>query len=163
MRLINYFIVVCILLASVTSEIKAQGEFAGSRPSSLIGRKFNNDRVLHGLPGYEYRHVTLAGENDPEQYSVGVYQKKNTWLIFFALNEDTTSDLYTIQDVLDVKHVGKSETINTVVCTQKGVSDFGIVALSDNTRKVIRSWKFNRNLKRFELMDNKGVECAVEE
>ena len=61
--------------------VTAQGEFAGTKSKELIGKKFNNDRVLPGLEDYKYRQSTLASDSDdPEQFSVAVFQKGPTYL-----------------------------------------------------------------------------------
>lgn len=145
----------------------AQGNFAGARPGTLIGKKYNNDRVLPGLPGYEYREVSLAtGEEEPEQLEVGVFQKGTTWLVFFGINTDTTTDVYTILDVLIIKHVRSSQAIKTLLCRQEKISNIEIVALTQPGKEeyapALKAWRFNREKKRFEVISTKSIDCLNE-
>jgi len=146
---------------------KAQGQFAGTRTKALIGKKYNNDRVLPGLPDYEYREVTLAsGENDPEQFSVGVFRKGPTYIVFFSINEDTTTDHYTILDVLVIKQIKKNQAVKTLLCRQHKISNIEIVAVtqpgSQEYPPALKAWRFNRDKRKFELMNVKGIDCLQE-
>lgn len=145
----------------------AQGNLAGARPRTLIGKKYNNERVLPGLPGYEYREVSLAtGEEEPEQLEVGVFQKGSTWLVFFGVNTDTTTDVYTILDVLIIKHVQPTQSIKTLLCRQDRISNIEIVALiqpgKEEYAPALKAWRFNREKKRFEVISTRKIDCLNE-
>ena len=162
-RLLTYIALIISFLVS-NQTVFAQGEFAGARPRTLIGKTYNNDRILPGLPGYEYREVTLAsGEKDPEQFSVGVFQKGSTWLVFYSVNNTPGSDHYTILDVLVIKHISKGQTVKTLLCRQDKLSDIEVVAItnpgSSEFSPAIKAWRFNRSTKKFEMKDVKGVDC----
>lgn len=156
-----------ILLLLAGPSLYAQGQFAGAKPRALIGKKYNNDRILPGLPGYEYREVTLAsGDKDPEQFTVGLFQKGSTWLVFFGLNEDSTTDHYTILDVLIIKHVTKNQAVKALLCRQEKISNIEIIALTQpgnaEYSPALKAWRFNRDKRRFELMNTRGVDCLNE-
>ncbi len=157
-----------VLVFSIGSERTwAQGQFAGARSKALIGKKYNNERVLPGLPDYEYRDVTLAtGDQDPEQFVVGVFFKGPTYVVFVGINTDTTSDEYTILDVLVVKQVKKNQEVKTILCRNKKISDELIVAVTQpgatEFSPALRAWQFNRDKRRFELLNIKGIDCMNE-
>src|SRR5688572_32186556 len=110
----KYFIFFLLVHLLLIDSAGAQGQFAGTRSKALIGKKYNNDRVLPGLADYEYRDASLAtGENEPEQFTVAVFQKGPTYIVLFGVNEDTTSDEYTILDVLVIKQVKKRSEEHT--------------------------------------------------
>jgi len=156
------------LLFFLAQQGMAQGQFAGAKPRTLIGKKYSNEKTLPGMPGYEYREVTLASEEkDPEQYSVGVFQKGNTWLVFYSINQDPGTDKYTILDVLIIKHVTAEQAVKTVLCRKEKVSDMGIVALTESGKAAaspaIKAWRFSREKRKFETQDIKGIDCLNEE
>ena len=157
-----------IMIIWSTIEIMAQGQFAGAKPRTLIGKKYNNERVLPGMPGYEYRSVTIASEEkDPEQFSVGVFQKGNTWLVFYSVNTEPKSDKYTILDVLIIKHVSSSQQVKTLLCRKDRKSDMEIVALTKADKAAatpaLKAWRFNRKQKHFESINTVGIDCLNEE
>ena len=152
----------------IAQHVLAQGQFAGAKPRALIGKTYNNDKNLPGLPGYEYREVTLASEeSDPEQFTVGVFQKGSTWLVFYSVNNEPKSDKYTILDVLIIKHVTSSQQVKTLLCRKDRKSDMEIVALTkaDNAAATpaIKAWRFNRKQKHFESAPITGIDCLNEE
>ncbi len=154
-------------LLILSGSLCAQGEFAGTKTKPLIGKTFNNDRVLPGLEDYEYRNATLAsGENEPEQFSVAVFQKGPTYIVIYTVNVDTTTDNYTILDVLVVKQVKKTQTVKTVLCRQNKITNIEIVAVTQpgtsEYSSALKAWRFNRDKKRFELYTTKGVDCLNE-
>ena len=145
----------------------AQGDFAGAKTKPLIGKKFNNDRVLPGLEDYHYRSATLASDkDDPEQFSVAVFQKGPTYLVLFTINEDTTTDNYTILDVLVVKQVKKNQAVKVLLCRQKKLSDIEIVAVTQpggqEYSPALRAWRFSRDKRKFELYTISEVDCMNE-
>jgi|SRR5688572_29878777 len=159
-----------IIAASIVfaQHVLAQGQFAGAKPRSLIGKTYNNDKNLPGLPGYEYREVTIASEeSDTEQFSVGVFQKGSTWLVFYSVNEDPKSDKYKILDVLIIKHVSSSEQVKTLLCRKDRQSDIELVALTKADKAAatpaIKAWRFNRKQKYFESAPVTGIDCLNEE
>jgi hypothetical protein len=146
----------------------AQGEFAGSRTKPLIGKTFNNDRVLPGLEDYTYRQSTLASDTeDPEQFSVAVFQKGPTYLVLFTINKDTTVDDYTILDILVVKQVKKNEDVKVLLCRQNKQSNIELVAVTQTSTTgfspALRAWRFNREKRKFETYASAGVDCLNEE
>jgi hypothetical protein len=165
----RHYTLILILLAcfSVQTDLFAQGQFAGTKSKALIGTQYNNDRVLAGLPDYEYREANLlADEGSPEQFVAVVFQKGPTYIVFFGLNEDTLSDNYTILDVLVVKQVKKNQAVKVVLCRQKKVTNAELVAVvqpgSSAYSPALRAWRFNRDKRRFELASVKGVDCMNE-
>lgn len=145
----------------------AQGEFAGAKTKPLIGKQFANERVLPGLPGYEYRSVTIVSdEDDPEQFSVAVFQKGPTYVVLFTHNKDTTTDVYTVLDVLVIKQVKKNEVVRTALCRQNRQSNPEIVtvilAAETAFTPALRAWCFNRDKRRFQVMAVKDVDCMTD-
>ena len=165
----NYKLLLLIISSFLCIQlVYAQGQFAGAKPRTLIGKTYNNDKNLPGLPGYEYREVTLASEeSDPEQFSVGVFQKGSTWLVFYSVNKESKSDKYTILDVLIIKHVTSSQQVKTLLCRKDKKSDMEIVALTKADKAAatpaIKAWRFNRKLKHFESAATTGIDCLNEE
>ena len=156
-----------LLLFTMKANLFAQGQFAGAKTKALIGKKYNNDRVLPGLPDYEYRQVTLASdENASEQYAVGIFQKGPTYVVFFGINDDTTSDHYTILDIMVVKQVKKTQEVKALLCRNNKKSNAEIVAVTETGKKeflpALRAWRFNHDKRRFEIMDSKGIDCMNE-
>jgi hypothetical protein len=154
----------CCLIAL---ELFAQGQFAGVKSRELIGKKYNQGPSLPGLPGFEYRESGLAfGINGPEQFSVTVFQNGPTYIVFFAINEDTATNDYTILDVLLIKQVKSSQVIKTLVCRQDKISNEAIVAVtqpgSSEYSRALKAWRFNRDKRRFELISIKGIDCLNE-
>ncbi|HEX7846779.1 MAG TPA: hypothetical protein VF476_13335 [Chitinophagaceae bacterium] len=155
------------LLLITIDKASAQGQFAGAKTKPLIGKKFNNDRVLPGLPDYEYREATIAsGDNDPEQFSVAVFQKGPTYVVIFTVNEDTTTDDYTVLDVLVIKQVKKTEAVKVLLCRRNKTSNIEIVAVTQPGKAeyspASRAWRFNRDKRRFESASASGVDCMNE-
>lgn len=145
----------------------AQGQFASPKSRTLIGTKYNQGPELPGLPGYEYRESGLAfGITEPEQFSVTVFQNGTTYIVFFSINEDTTTNDYTILDVLLIKQVKSNQVIKTLLCRQHKVSNEAIVAVTQpgNTEysRALKAWRFNRDKRRFELISIKEIDCLNE-
>lgn len=150
-----------------TANLYAQGQFAGAKSRALIGTKYNQGPSLPGLTGFEYRESGLAfGINEPEQFSVTVFQNGPTYIVFFAINGDTTTNDYTILDVLLIKQVKSSQVIKTLLCRQQKIGDEGIVALTQPSNKeysrALKAWRFNRDKRRFELISIKDIDCLNE-
>ncbi|MBN8674879.1 MAG: hypothetical protein J0L56_12135 [Chitinophagales bacterium] len=148
-------------------ELFAQGQFAGVKSRELIGKKYNQGPSLPGLAGFEYRESGLAfGINEPEQFSVTVFQNGPTYIVFFAINEDTAANNYTILDVLLIKRVKSSQVIKTLVCRQDKISNEAIVAVtqpgSSEYSRALKAWRFNRDKRRFELISIKEIDCLNE-
>ncbi len=157
-----------VILFSIVNNTWGQGQFAGTKTKPLIGTKYNNDRVLPGLPDYEYREVTLASdENDPEQFSFCIFQKGPTYVVLFTHNKDTTSDDYIILDVLVIKQVKANQVVKGATCRQNKNSNLEIVAVTQpgdsEFSTALRAWRFNRDKRRFELINVKGVDCLNED
>ena len=155
----------CICFTSVA--FAQTGQFAGAKTKALIGKKYNNDRVLPGLPGYEYRQATLlADEGSPEQFVAVVFQKGPTYIVFFGYNEDTLKDDYTILDAMQVKQVKNDESVKVVTCRQSKKTNAELVAVTKNGSTefspALRAWRFNRDKRRFEIADTKNVDCMNE-
>lgn len=161
-------ILLSVVLISALYSASGQGQFAGAKTKPLIGKKYNNDKVLPGLPDYEYREVTLASdEDDPEQFSVCVFQKGPTYVVLFTLNKDIKTDDYVILDVLVIKQVKKNQLVKTVLCRKNKISDMEIVAVTqpgvnDEFSSALRAWRFNRDKRRFEIAAIKDVDCMNE-
>jgi hypothetical protein len=160
-------IVVTAIWIFVLYSASGQGQFAGARIKPLIGKKFNNDRVLPGLPEYQYKEVTLASDKeDIEQFSTAIFQKGSTYLVLFMLNADTTTDNYSILDVLVVKHVKKNQQVKAVLCRQNKKANIEIVAVTQpgdtEFSPALRAWRFNRDKRRFEIAAVKDVDCMNE-
>ena len=161
------FLFTFLILLLSSQQSFGQGDFAGTKTRALIGKKYNNDRVLPGFPDYTYREVTLAsGEKDPEQFSVGVFQKGPTYIVFFSINNDTTTDHYTILDVLVIKQVKKNQVVKPLLCRDNKISNIEIVAVTQpgaaEFSSALRAWRFNRDKRRFELMNIQGIDCMNE-
>ena len=71
-RITKYCCVFLLIIFISIHDLHGQGEFAGAKPRALIGKMYNNEHTLPGLPGYEYRWVTVASEEkDTEQFGAG--------------------------------------------------------------------------------------------
>ncbi len=156
-----------VLFLGCCFNLLAQGKYAGAAAKKLIGKTFNNDRELPGLPGYEHREASLAsGIDEPEQFSVGVFQKGTTYIVFFSVNTDTTTDDYTILDVLEIKNVKSNQAIKTLLCRRNKIGNIEIVAVTqpgnNEYSNALKAWRFNRDKRRFEVMTTKGVDCMNE-
>lgn len=154
----------CCLYAT---NLLAQGRFAGAKSRALIGTKYNQGPELPGLPGFEYRESGLAfGITEPEQFSVTVFQNGPTYIVFFALNEDTATNEYTILDVLLIKQVKNNQAIKTLVCRQQLISDEAIVAVTQpgnsEYSRALKAWRFNRDKRRFEIISITDIDCLNE-
>ncbi len=160
------FLLLCSLYIS-NAAFTQTGQFAGAKTKALIGKKYNNDRVLPGLPGYQYRQATLlADEGSPEQFVAVVFQKGPTYIVFFGYNEDTLKDDYTILDAMQVKQVKNDEAVRVVTCRQSKQANAELVAVTKQGTAefspALRAWRFNRDKRRFEIADTKNVDCMNE-
>jgi hypothetical protein len=160
-------IIAAVFLISILNSASGQGQFAGAKTKPLIGKKYNNDRILPGLPDYEYKEVTLVSdENDPEQFSVSVFQKGPTYVVLFTHNIDTTTDDYIVLDVLVIKQVKKNQVVKAALCRQNKISNMEIIAVTQpggsEFSPALRAWRFNRDKRRFEIASIKDVDCMNE-
>lgn len=158
--------VIAVLLVICSGAVCA-GSVCRSQKQALIGTKYNQGTELPGLPGYEYRESGLAfGISGPEQFSVTVFQNGPAYIVFFSINEDTTTNDYTILDVLLIKQVKSNQVIKTLLCRQHKVSNEAIVAVTQpgNTEysRALKAWRFSRDKRRFEFISIKEIDCLNE-
>lgn len=145
-----------------------QGKYSGTK-SDLIGVAYQDSRNISGLENWEFQSGSVISPLDvPEMIVACVFRKQNTWVCFFSIKEDTASAFYTIMDVVEVKKVLKGWQLYTTSCRQNKVGNVEIVALvkwspsQEFLKPAKQAWRFNRDKRRFELADFRGVDCINE-
>jgi hypothetical protein len=143
------------------------GKFAGSM-KSFIGKTFTDVSKISGLTGWKFQEGSLlTGIDDPEVIIADVYKKGTTIICIFSIKEDTADKKYTIADILEVKNVPHNQHVITGLCRQGENESTEIVALAKvetttETSKAIKAWRFNRDKRRLETQNIKGVTCMNE-
>jgi hypothetical protein len=101
---------ILVLLLVIAGSLKAQaqnGKYAGSQ-KKLIGVSYVDSRHIPALKTWQFRQGSVASLlTDPELFSVEIYQKGTTWLIFFSVREDMASDTSVVLDVIELKGIQK--------------------------------------------------------
>lgn len=156
------------LFLSISLASFSQGKFAGSM-QSLIGVSYADSRNIPGLEGWQfYSGSVITPLDNPEMIVADVFQKGKSWICFFSVNEDTTSSVFQILDVLEVKNVFKGWQLKTTDCRQSKIENVEIVALirSSTSQEFLKpakqAWRFNRDKRRFEFLNVKGIDCLNE-
>ena len=159
------YLISLFFLLSVTTF--AQGKFAGPM-QSLVGTSYTDNRHIPGLEDWEFNEGSLLSNiNDPEWIMVDVYKKGATRIVFFSVMEDTASHTYVIADVIYLKAIGKGWLVKTSLCSQGENEDPGIVAImkvanAEYMTVARQAWKFNRDKRRVEAINVKGIRCMNE-
>jgi hypothetical protein len=111
--------------------------------------------------GFKYTGGTLL-QDDPEvELHLMQYQKGSTHLILLITQiKDALS--YTIQDVIEIKNVGKNMNVQTTTCQQNGEYNSSIIGLTQN-KKHIKTWYTDKDKLKFRKIDAQGINCFVEE
>ena len=155
------------VLAGNLKAISQQGKYAGSL-KKLIGTSFTDSRQLPALKNWQPREGTVASPlSDPELFSVEIFQKGTTYMIFFSVKEDTASDIQVIQDVIELKAVQRGWEVRSGVCREYKQANAFVVALvkpanAEYSTNVKKAWRFNRDKRRFEAIAVKTVDCLNE-
>jgi hypothetical protein len=163
----TYCLVLLLLFSFCTNTITAQGKFAGSL-SNLVGKSYTDSRYIKGLKGWQFRQGSLLTPiDDPETITVQVFQKGTTNVVVFGFMEDTSSHVYVIADVIEVKNIKKGWEIQTGLCRQNKIDNAEIVALIKPTSEqymtqVKQAWRFSRDKRRVEALSVKGIDCINE-
>jgi len=150
-------------------QVKAQpGKYAGTM-KKLIGITYSDSRNISALKGWQFREGSVVNPlDDPEMITVDVFNKGTTWTAFFSVKEDTAIDKYKIMDVVEVKNVLKGWILKTTFCRQHKNENAEIVALVKESstleylKPAKKAWRFNRDKRRFEILNVKGIDCLNE-
>jgi hypothetical protein len=161
------FLIIFFVFAGSLKATAQQGKYAGSF-KKLIGTSFTDSRQLPALKNWQPREGTLASSiDDPELFSVEIFQKGTTYMIFFSVKEDTASDVQVIQDVVELKAVQPGWDVRSGVCREYKQANTFVVALVKSANaaystNVKKAWRFNRDKRRFEAIAVKTVDCLNE-
>lgn len=164
MRLILFILLV---IAGSLKGRAQDGKYAGSQ-KKLVGVSYVDSRHIPALKTWQFRQGSVASLlTDPELFSVELYQKGTTWLIFFSVQQDTATNTSVILDVIELKGVQKGWEIKTAVCREYKQDNAFIVALvkpanAGYSTNVKKAWRFNRDKRRFEWVPVKTVDCLNE-
>jgi hypothetical protein len=142
------------------------GRYAGTK-KSLIGNIYTDSHNITGLSGWTFREGNVVNSlNDHEMITVDVFQKGTTYIVLFSIKEDTASEEFKIMDVLEIKNVTTAQQIATAFCRDNKNENAEIVALikPGNTEysKALRAWRLNRDKRRIEIKNIKGIDCLNE-
>jgi hypothetical protein len=164
MRSILFFLIV---IAGSLEAHTQHGKYAGSY-KKLIGVSYVDSRHIPSLKTWEYQQGSIASPlSDPEWFSVEIFRKGTTYLIFFSVKEDTATETSVILDVIELKGVQKGWEIKAAVCRENKEDNAFIVALvkpanAEYSTNVKKAWRFNRDKRRFEWVSVKTVDCLNE-
>ena len=155
-------------LSCCNTSIIAQGEYAGSM-KKLIGINYKDSKSIPGLEDYQFREGSLISSlDDPEAITVDVFQKGTSSIAFFSIMEDTSTQVFTIMDLVEVKNVQPGWQLRTAFCRENEVENVEIFALvkssdSEQYLKVVQqAWRFNRDKRKIQLISIKGIDCVSE-
>jgi len=145
----------------------AQGKYAGNY-KNFIGKSYSDSKNIQGLSGWKYLEGTLLTETrDEEVITVNVFRKGTTRLILFSLKEDTASQEFVINDLLQVTSVQTGWTIKTAVCRDNKINNVWLVALAKETsspvlKTIKKVWRFNPDKRRIEAIGIQQIDCLNE-
>jgi hypothetical protein len=154
-------------ILSIINAAGQPGKYAGTK-KDLINTVFKDSRVIPGLSGWTFMEGSLLSSvNDPETIAVTVFKKKETFIVFFSTNEDSLLQESKIVDVLEIKGVTKGLTIKTSFCRRDSIENGWIVALAKEASTeflniIKKAWWFNRDKRKIESIDIKGIDCLNE-
>lgn len=156
------------MLFSTSITCIGQGNYAGNF-KKLIGTTFKDKKTIPDLENFEFREGSLiSAVDDPEAITVDVYQKGTTGIVFFSIMEDAGTGEYRIADVLEVKNIQPGWQLRTTFCRQNTIENSDLVALvkSSTSEEFLKpakqAWRFNRDKRRFETVNVKGIDCISE-
>ena len=154
-----------IALLFLLVNIHAQnGKYAGTK-KSLIGKTFTDSRNMPGLKGWTLREGSLLNHiEDPEYIFADVYKKGTSYIVVFSIKDDTTSDKFEIQDVIEITGVAKGWDIRVGTCTWFGQPDSYIAVWGKETQdeymKLIKkAWRFDPDKRRVNAIPVKTIKC----
>lgn len=157
------FLLLCLTVSC--HAVFSQGKYAGSM-KKLIDTTYTDNRNIPGLSGWKFREGSIATElTDPELFMIDVYQKGTTYIAFFSLLEDSATNRYRILDVIELKNI-KTFQVRSGICRWNKNNDPFVVGLLKPAQReyvnVTKAWRFNRDKRRFEVVDYKTVDCMNE-
>ncbi len=158
--------VFCGLIFSLmfSASVAQPGRYAGTK-KSMIGKVFEESRNLTALKGWTFVEGGLANSlDDPERIMSYVFKKGTSYVVFFSIMEDTTSDKYKVMDVVEITGVTKGWTVRSSFCRQNEQENNYIIAWGkENTehymKLIKKAWKFNPDKRRIEAITVKGIDC----
>src|SRR5688572_15737719 len=168
---LNYIVILIAFCFLPAGSVMAQGQYAGSM-KKLIGTSYTDSRNIPGLKTWEFNQGSLLSDIDSaEVILVDVYRKGNTYISFISISPGFTSDTqshrqYIIVDVVEIKKVATGYEIKTALCRQNKKEDACIIALMKpaltNYSKALKAWRFDKNKRKFLVMNAKLVDCSNE-
>lgn len=162
-------VVIFLAITCCAIEVIAQpGKYAGSM-KKLIDKTYTDSKNIPGLKGWVFRQGSVVNSlNEPEMVTADIFNKGNTWIVFFSIKEDTASDQFVVMDVVEVKNVLPHWQISAALCRQYQTANAEIVALvkepisQEFLKPAKLAWRFNRDKRRFEKINVKDVDCINE-
>ncbi len=157
-------IFVGLLTIIIVNALIAQGKYAGSK-KSLIGKVYTHSRNLSALKGWTFMEGGVANSiNDPELITSDVFKKGTTYVVFFSIKEDTSSDKFTVIDVVEIMGVTKGWTVRSSFCRQNGHENNYIIAWGkENTapymKLIKKAWRFDPDKRKINIIPVKGIDC----
>ena len=133
----------------------------------LVGLKYKDTNSITALKDYSSREGSLISAiDDPETITVDLFRKGSDVVVFFSIKTDPDED-YTIMDVLEYKGIPQGWQIKTTTCRQNEIDNVEIVALVKSGKEqflkpVKQAWRFNRDKRKFQPMDNQKIDCISE-
>jgi hypothetical protein len=95
-----------------------------------------------------------------------VFQRGTTYIILFSIKQDTAGADFIIADLVEVKNISSSYQVKTGLCKEGDIENAEIVAIikpgKTEFSKAIKAWRFNRDKRRVEAKNIKGISCINE-
>ncbi len=160
----NRKIIVVLLAIIMVNALAAQGKYAGTK-KSLIGKVFTDIRNLTALKGWTFMEGGVANSiNDPELITSDVFKKGTTYVVLFSIMEDTTTNKFTVIDVVEITGVIKGWTVRSSFCRQNSIENNYIIAWGkENTapymKLIKKAWKFDPDKRKINIIPVKGIDC----
>lgn len=145
------------------------GKYAGSK-KSLLNKFFHDSKHIDGLKGWQFREGSVVNNiNDPDLFTVDVFQKGNSFVILFSVKEDaqdSTDKDFQVADVVEIKNLPASQEVKTAVCREYRSENPRIAAVVTKQKKeymrAIKAWRLNLDKRRIEAVAASTVDCLNE-
>ena len=162
MKNIFLFLVVCLV---TTTQLSAQGKYAGPVLKKLIGTRVTDEKNVKGLNGWKLMEGTLLGFNTEKEAIIDVYKKGTTYAVVFRFPQKDST--YRIRDILEIKNVPATQQIVVSVCRLNDKEDEEIIALvkgdvNTGWYKIYKTWRASKSKELFQSIPVRSIKCEMQ-
>ena len=157
--------IILLLVWLIGPGVYAQvGKLATAPWKTLIDKTCKSENEFPLLKGYTAKGETaLSFIEDTDQYSVSVFSKDNSLIVFFK-GISKGESLSTILDVIEIKGIPQNQELKINVCRFDGAdSSQPIMALVERSIqewwKAVKAWIFQLDRIRVEAISPNRVTC----